>query len=284
MENNKLDIARVYLCGLAMGAADVVPGVSGGTIAFITGIYTRLLSAIESVNIEFLKLFFTGKFKKALSKIPFSFLIPLLLGIGTAIFSLAKVILYLLAHQPLFIWTFFLGLILASVVLLAREINIYNIKNAVIFTVGAVFAYGISVLTPIETPNSPLYTFLSGAIAICAMILPGISGSFLLVVLGKYQFILNAISTLDVMTILTFAAGAVCGILSFVRVLTYALKHYYSVTIALLTGIMFGSLRRIIIEIPALEVNISLVYAGICLAVGFLLPLILQKISKKMGQ
>ncbi len=282
MENsNKIKMFKYYLCGLAMGAADVVPGVSGGTIAFITGIYNNLLRAIESVDIRFLKLFFSGKFKEAFSKIPWSFLIPLILGIGTAIFSLAKFILYLLATHPLFIWTFFLGLILASVLILYKELPEKNIKNFIVFLIGSIFAWNISVLTPMETPNTPFLIFLSGAIAICAMILPGISGSFLLVVLGKYQFILGAISNLDFVSLGLFGAGAICGILSFVRILTYALNNFYSFTIALLTGIMFGSLRRIIASLPPLEFDISLFYALICTIVGIAVPLLLQKVADK---
>ncbi len=272
---------KTFLCGLAMGAADVVPGVSGGTIAFITGIYQDLLNAIKSVDINFAKLLFKGEVKKAFSLIPWAFLIPLLLGIFTAIFSLAKVILFLLHNHPLFIWSFFLGLILASVIVLYKALPEKSIKTFIIFLIGSIFAYTISSLTPISTPNSPLFIFLSGAIAICAMILPGISGSFLLVILGKYETILNSISTLDFTNIALFGMGAVCGILSFVRILSYALKNHYNITIALLLGIMFGSIKRITISLPELEFNLSLFYAGLCLVVGYLVPILLEKFANK---
>ncbi len=279
-KSNKIKPLKVYLCGLAMGAADVVPGVSGGTIAFITGIYQDLLNAIKSLDIEFIKLFFKGNFKAAFSRIPFAFLIPLLLGIFTAIFSLAKLILFLLTNYPLFIWTFFLGLILASVFILYKELPKKNIQSFIIFLLGSIFAYFISTLTPIETPNTKLFIFLSGAIAICAMILPGISGSFLLVILGKYHTILKAVTEFDGTTLLLFALGAVCGILSFVRILSYALSHYYNITIALLLGIMFGSLKRITLALPELEMNISLFYAFLCLSLGIIVPIALQKLAQ----
>ncbi len=280
-EKNK-NMIRTYFCGLAMGAADVVPGVSGGTIAFITGIYKDLLGAIASVDAEFFKLFFSLKFKQAFAKIPFAFLIPLLLGIVSAIISFAKAIVYLLANYPLFVWSFFLGLILASAFILYKELPERNIKSLCVFIVGFIFAYFLSSMhTVIAMPNTPLYIFLSGAIAICAMILPGISGSFLLVILGKYEFIISAIANFDIKTIVFFALGAMCGILAFVRVLNYALNHYYSLTLALLTGIMLGSIKRILLSMPPLEMNTDLAFAGLCLIMGLFLPLILQKIASK---
>lgn len=274
-------LLKTYFCGLAMGAADVVPGVSGGTIAFITGIYSELVNAIKSADMEFFRLFFSGKIREAFARIPFSFLLPLLLGIGTALFSLAKVIVYLLEFYPLFIWTFFLGLILSSAFLLYKELPNKNIKNFFIFLIGAIFAYFLSALPVMQTPDTYFFTFLAGAIAICAMILPGISGSFLLVVMGKYELILSALISFDIANILSFAFGALCGILSFVRVLSYALENYYSATIALLTGIMIGSVRRILLSIPAIEVDISLFYALICILLGLMLPLALQYVAGK---
>ncbi len=283
--HNKKKMLKNYLCGLAMGAADVVPGVSGGTIAFITGIYSELLQAIASVDTEFFKLLFSFKIKKAFSKIPFAFLIPLLFGILSAIVSLAKMIVYLLASYPLFVWTFFLGLILASAYILYKELPTKNLQSFLIFILGFIFAYALSSLESIVAlPNTAFYIFLSGAIAICAMILPGISGSFLLVILGKYEFIISAIANFDFKTIFCFALGAICGILAFVRVLNYALKHYYSLTLALLTGIMLGSIKRIILSIPPLEqASISaLGLACLCILLGISLPLILQKVAHKL--
>ncbi len=278
---NKSKMVKTYFCGLAMGAADVVPGVSGGTIAFITGIYKELLAAIASVDAEFFKLFFSLKIKQAFAKIPFAFLIPLLLGILTAIVSFAKVIVFLLANYPLFVWSFFLGLILASALILYKELPERSVKTFCVFVIGFIFAYLLSSMhTIIAMPNTGLYIFFSGAIAICAMILPGISGSFLLVILGKYEFIISAIANFDIKTIVLFALGAMCGILAFVRVLNYALKHYYSLTLALLTGIMLGSIKRILLSMPALEMNIDLAFASLCLVIGLFLPLVLQRIAK----
>ncbi len=278
--NNKNKMIRTYFCGLAMGAADVVPGVSGGTIAFITGIYKELLQAIASVDMQFFKYLFSFKIKQAFAKIPFAFLLPLLLGILTAIISFAKVIVFLLANYPLFVWTFFLGLILASAYMLYSELPKKNLQSFVIFVLGFVFAYFLSGLeTQVAMPNTPLYIFLAGAIAICAMILPGISGSFLLVILGKYEFILSAIANFDFETIVFFAMGAVCGILAFVRVLNFALKHFYSLTLALLTGVMLGSVKRILLSLPSVEMNIDLVFAAACLVLGLALPLLLQKVA-----
>ncbi len=283
MQNsNKIKSIKIFLCGLAMGAADVVPGVSGGTIAFITGIYEELLNSIKSIDINFMKLFFKGKFKEAFSLIPFSFLIPLFFGIFVSIFSLANLILFLLTNHPLYIWSFFLGLILASVLILYKELPNKTLQSLIIFAIGSLFAYFISTLTPLETPNTKLFTFLSGVIAICAMILPGISGSFLLVILGKYQTILTAVTNLDFTTLGFFALGAVCGLLSFVRLLTFALKHYYNFTIALLLGIMFGSLKRITLSLPKLEMNISLFYAFLCVLIGICVPIALQKLAKSI--
>ena len=175
----------LVLKGMGMGAADVVPGVSGGTIAFIVGIYEELINSIKSINTENLRLLFRGQFRSFWEGINANFLLSIVLGIGISIFSLAKIITYLLVNQPILVWAFFFGLVLASTWFVAKEIKQWQVKTAISFVIGAVLAYYITVATPAETPIHPLFIFLCGAIAICAMILPGISGSFILVLLGK---------------------------------------------------------------------------------------------------
>ncbi len=272
---------KLFFCGVAMGIADLVPGVSGGTIAFITGIYARLIEAIKSVDIEFIKLFFTGQFTKAFKKIPFNFLIPLLCGIVCAIFSLAHVIVYLLANKPLYIWTFFLGLILSSAYLLFKELKDKNFSSYLFLILGAMFAVFITELPFISLPDSLFFTFIAGCIAISAMILPGISGSFLLVLLGKYNTILNAVANLDIPVLLSFIAGALVGVLSFVRVLSYMLKHFYNYTVAFLTGIMCGSVKHILLQIPILYGITDYTIALICISIACIIPLLLNYFSNK---
>ncbi len=281
MTISKKEMIKVYLCGMAMGAADVVPGVSGGTIAFITGIYQNLLNAIQSFDKKFIQLFFTGKFADALKRIPFAFLIPLLLGIVTSIVSLANILIYLLEHEPLIIWTFFLGLILGSTFLLGKELPQKNAKSFFIFILGFFAALSLSYLPNMKLPDGYIYTAIAGAIAICAMILPGISGSFLLVIMGKYDTVLTAVTNFDIATLGSFIIGAICGILSFVHILNYALKHYYSATIAFLAGIMLGSLRHIILQIPMPESFSSVATIVIFTFVGYAIPLVLNKVANK---
>ena len=196
--NRKLkDYAFIALKGMGMGAADVVPGVSGGTIAFIVGIYEELLDSIKSINIHSLKLFFTGRLKEFWKAINGNFLFSLLFGIGVSVLSLARVITYLLVHQPILIWAFFFGLVLASTWFVSKDIRQWNWKTILSFLLGGIIAYYVTIATPAETPSHPLFIFLCGVIAICAMILPGISGSFILVLLGKYFYIMEAVKQLD---------------------------------------------------------------------------------------
>ncbi len=281
MSLSKKEMVKVYACGVAMGAADVVPGVSGGTIAFITGIYHNLLMAIQAFDRKFFQLFFTAKFKQALGQIPFDFLIPLLLGILTSIVSLANVIIYLLEHKPLMIWTFFLGLILGSTYLLARELPKKNVFSYIIFFLGFLLALSLSYLPSMQMPNGFLYTMIAGAIAISAMILPGISGSYLLVIMGKYDVIINAVAHFDVMTLGAFLIGAALGLLSFVRIVNFALKRFYSGTIAFLTGIMLGSLRHILMQIPSPAGVGDVLTIIIFTLIGIAIPLVLNKLANK---
>lgn len=229
-----------------MGAADVVPGVSGGTIAFITGIYERLIDAIKSINLTNLKLLFTGKFKEFWKSIDGTFLVCLVAGIATSLFSLAHLMTYLLDHQPILLWAFFFGLVLASTVFVGKDVA-WNWKTIIAFIAFTVLAFFIT-----SPENSPLnathdywYIFICGAVAICAMILPGISGSFILVLLGEYYFVLGAVKNFDIIIILIFLVGAVIGIVAFSHILSWLFKHVKMLTLASLTGFMFGSLNKI---------------------------------------
>ena len=294
MERKLKDYAFLTLKGMAMGAADVVPGVSGGTIAFIVGIYDELINSIKSINGESLKLFFTGKW--------IAFLFSIILGIGISIFSLAKVITWLLTDHPVLVWAFFFGLVLASTWFVSKDIKEWNWKTILAFIVGAAVAYYITVATPAETPTNLLFIFLCGAIAICAMILPGISGSFILVLLGKYFFIMEAVKTFNIKIILVFAAGALIGITTFSHLLSFALKHFRNITLSVLTGFMLGSLNKVwpwketvqtyvdshgVVK-PLVETNIlPNVYvweAAVLMVVGFLLVYLLEKLSAKSAK
>ncbi len=244
MEKRK-NYLLLVLKGCAMGAADVVPGVSGGTIAFITGIYEELINSIKSIDIQALKLLFTLRFTDFWKKINGSFLISVVGGIAISIFSLAKLMTWLLENHPIYIWSFFFGLIIASSVLVAKEIRQWDIFTVIALIAGACIAYTITVMTPASTPNTWWFIILSGAIAICAMILPGISGAFILLLLGKYTFILNAVSDLNIGILLLFIVGALLGITSFSHLLSWLLKNYHTLTVALLTGFMVGSLNKV---------------------------------------
>lgn len=225
-----------------MGAADVVPGVSGGTVAFITGIYEELLTSIKSVNLTALTLLFKQGPKAAWQHINGNFLLVLALGILTSVFSLAKIISGLLEQQPLLVWSFFFGLILASSFHMARQLKVWNLQVVGALLVGIVVAWGVAELKPAELPPAPLLVFLSGAIAICAMILPGISGSFILLLLGMYAHILSAVKELDLVILACFAAGCGIGLLSFANVLSWLFKRFHDLTVSLLTGFLIGSL------------------------------------------
>lgn len=233
------------LKGCAMGAADVVPGVSGGTIAFITGIYEELINSIKSIDLQALKLLLTFKLAEFWKKINGTFLLSVVGGIAISIFSLAKLMTWLLVNHPIYIWSFFFGLIIISSVLVAKEIKKWDIFTIISLLAGAAAAYTITVMSPASTPNTWWFIILSGAIAICAMILPGISGAFILLLLGKYTYILTAVSNLDVGTILLFVVGAAAGIISFSHLLSWLLKNYHTLTVALLTGFMVGSLNKV---------------------------------------
>lgn len=234
----------LYAKGIAMGAADVVPGVSGGTVAFISGIYDELLRSIASVP-HAVGLLLRGRIVAAWQAANATFLLVLLAGILTSVVSLARLITYLLEHQPIPVWSFFFGLILVSSHIVARDIQRWNWSRAVSFVLGAAFAYWITVASPVQWGSDPLSIFLAGAIAICAMILPGVSGSFILVLLGLYSFVLAAVKNLDLVVLALFASGCLIGIVSFAGVLRWLLVRWRDLTLAFLTGLMLGSLNKI---------------------------------------
>lgn len=245
MNRNISDYLLLLVKGMAMGAADVIPGVSGGTIALITGIYEELINSIRSINLKALKLLFSGKPAAFWKAINGNFLLSVLLGIGISIFSLAKGLTYLLHHYPILVWSFFFGLIVASAIYVARTIKNWNAGAVAAGIAGIVIAYFITVISPTEANSSWYYIFFSGVIAICAMILPGISGSFILVLLGMYAFILGAVGDLNIPVLLLFGAGAAIGIIGFSNFLSWLLKRHHTLTIALLAGFMVGSLNKI---------------------------------------
>lgn len=236
---------NVFIKGMGMGAADVVPGVSGGTIAFITGIYDELLDSIKSINPHAVKVLFKEGPVSFWQFINGNFLVTLIAGIALSFLSLAHLITYLLDAFPLMIWSFFFGLVVASGIHIAKEINFTCILSVVMMFFGAAIAYLITSSQPVQIEPSHLKIFAAGAIAICAMILPGISGSFILVLLGLYGFIIESVKALDVEVIVIFLSGCVTGLLSFVHLLSWLLKKYRSISIALLTGFLFGSLNAL---------------------------------------
>jgi putative membrane protein len=287
----------ITLRGICMGAADVVPGVSGGTMAFILGIYEELIEAIRSFNLPFIKALLSFKFKQATDLVSWRFLGALVLGILIAVFSLARVLAWLLENKPVLIWSFFFGLVLASVLIVGRNLERWNLPAVAWTALGTLGAYFLVGMVPVKTPEAPWFICLSGAVAICAMILPGISGSFILVLLGKYQYILGAVNERNFVVLAIFAVGIVFGITSFVRLLSWLLKKHRDLTMSLLTGLMLGSLRKVwpwkrtvatIVDshgqaIPVSQVNIlpsqwsGEVTAALILAlVGFLVVLSLE--------
>ncbi len=231
--------------GFCMGASDVVPGVSGGTMAFILGIYEELIGAIRSFDLYSLRLALTLKIRSFLEYTRWKFLSAVILGILTAVFSLARLLDWLLINRPVMIWSFFFGLILGSIVTVSRQVKRWNISSWSSLIAGILGAYILVGLVPVSTPNDLWFIFLSGAIAICAMILPGISGSFILVLLGKYQYVLNAVNQRDFVVLLVMALGACAGLAGFARVLSWLFREKHDLIVALLTGLMLGSLRKV---------------------------------------
>ncbi len=269
----------IFLRGLFMGTADVIPGVSGGTIALITGIYERLIHAISRIDFRFILYLFEGDFKRfkqnALEEIDYELFIPLFLGIGLAILTMSKVISFLLTNYPAVTFAFFFGLILSSAIFVYNHVDELNIKNFASLVIGFIFAIIFVGLNPIQANHTLPIIFLSGAIAICAMILPGISGAFVLLLLNQYEYMINALNNLQLVEIITFMIGALVGILSFSRVLDYLLTHHKSITMAFLVGLMIGTLRlpyeRIVVS---MESPVSIIIAAV---IGFAIVFILEK-------
>lgn len=228
-----------------MGAADVVPGVSGGTVAFITGIYQELIDSIKSINPAALVILFKQGPAPFWAHINGTFLLLLLLGIASSVLSLARLISYLLAQHPLLVWSFFFGLIAASSLHMARQIRQWRFATVASLLVGGVLAYGVTELPPSELSPDLLMFFAAGSVAICAMILPGISGSFILLLLGMYTHILTAVKELQWLLLLSFMAGCGIGLLSFSHLLSWLFRRFHDLTMALLTGFLLGSLNLV---------------------------------------
>lgn len=247
MQNNRStkDFALLVLKGMGMGAADVVPGVSGGTVAFISGIYEELISSINSISPSLISVWRKEGFAAVWKQINGSFLISVFGGVFISIFSLAKALSWLLENHPVLVWSFFFGLVLASVIFVGKEIKKWSLLSIALFIAGAGVAYWITILPVNAEVDSLPYLFLSGALAVCAMILPGISGSFILVLLGSYKAVLDAVHERKIAEVFTVGMGAVIGLLSFARLLKWLFEHYRNSTLALLTGFILGSLNKI---------------------------------------
>lgn len=305
MKRSFKDYIIISLKGMAMGAADVVPGVSGGTIAFISGIYEELLDSISSFNFGLIRVLKDKGFKSVWKKVNGSFLAALFTGVFISIISLAKLIETLLENHPILIWSFFYGLVLASIIYIGKQISKWNIGSFLFLILGGILAFYITTLNPMVSENSsPWFLFLAGMIAICAMILPGISGSFILVLLGAYKPVLNALNTRDFISIIVFMFGTIIGLLTFSRILKWFFSTYKNYTLATLTGFIIGSLNKIWpwketiswrtnskgIEVPfntssvspfSFEGDSQLMMAILLAIIGFGLILLIEKLAVK---
>lgn len=303
MENRKLNQhIFIALKGMAMGIAELVPGVSGGTIAFVTGIYEEFISSINNISFSTFKTLKNEGFAAFWKKLNGSFLLALFGGMIVSMLSFSKLISWLLEFHPIPIWAFFFGLVLASVIFVAKAITKWNVVSIILFTLGTVVAFYITTLPPSANTDSLPFLFLSGALAICAMVLPGISGAFILVLLGSYKTILDAVNDKDFKIVITVALGVIFGILSFARVLKWMFENYKDATLAVLTGFILGSLNKIwpwknILEVITvgkkeiiIDENISpfafegdsqLTFAIVTALIGFSLIFILEKTASK---
>jgi putative membrane protein len=259
MQRRLLDYLIIGFKGLAMGAADVVPGVSGGTIAFISGIYEELIESIDKVNLGVFKVWKKEGFKTAWNSINGSFLLALFSGIAISILSLAKFIKWLLHNQPILLWSFFFGLVLASILYIAKQIKGWSVKVVIAIVVTSILSYYITLAEPFASPDSPYYLLFCGFIAIIAMILPGVSGAFILLILGAYETAIDTINNLReglttgnmdmfkdaLLKFVLLGVGAVIGLKVFSKALNWMFKHQKNLTLAILTGFMIGSLNKI---------------------------------------
>ena len=274
----------IFIKGLFMGIADIIPGVSGGTIALITGIYIRLVHAISGINLRFISRLVKGDFegaKKNIGDIDFQLFIPLLTGIGLAIFLMSNLLDYLLQNFEASTYAFFFGLILASAVLLYKQIKGFSVKIMIFSIAGFLAGFFLSGLATLQIGHSLPVIFLSGMIAICAMILPGISGAFMLLFLGMYDYMIDVLKNLQFLEIFIFIFGALIGILAFSRVLNYILRKYESITISFLIGLMLGALRLLYDNVAStMDSIVHVVISGL---LGFLIILILMKFKKRVA-
>jgi len=246
MENRtKSQHIFIILKGMAMGIAELVPGVSGGTIAFVTGIYEEFIASITNVNMATFQTLRKEGFIAFWKKLNGNFLLALFTGMLISILSFSKIISWLLENHPIPVWSFFFGLVFASVLFVAKAIKKWNFLSVILFIIGTAVAYYITTLPPSANTDSLPFLFFSGALAICAMVLPGISGSFILVLLGSYKTILDAVNDKDFKVIITVALGTIFGILSFARLLKWMFANYKDITLAVLTGFILGSLNKI---------------------------------------
>ena len=297
----------VGLKGIGMGAADVIPGVSGGTIAFMTGIYEELVGSINNINGAAVKLLFRGRFREFWKHINGTFLVSLIAGILISIMSLAKLMSYLLTYEPIPTWAFFFGLIVASSVFILRDIKGWKFRDVVMLVLGIILGVVVCTLSPTETPDALWFIFLSGAIAICAMILPGISGSFILLILGKYKFMLDTLNRilsgdgvlLDYAVVVIFIFGALVGILAFSKFLHWLLARYHRSTLLVLAGFIIGSLvkvwpwsdmavvreaQQLRTGVPVIEVDLQIPAAVIFCVVGAALVTVLEIAAHRKEQ
>ena len=236
----------LFLRGVAMGAADIVPGVSGGTMAFIFGIYEELINSIKTVGQrDFVEAVLHFRLRQAFSLINWFFLLPLGLGVVAAIFAFAGLLEYFLTHHPVYLWSFFFGLILASVIVIARRIETWSWGLLAVLLFGVVGTFLLVGTVPAQTPDTWWFYILTGALASCAMILPGISGAYILVMLGKYQTVLSAVNQRDIFTLALIAFGAAIGLVTFAQILSWLFKRYHDYTVAVLIGLLLGSLRKV---------------------------------------
>jgi|TARA_B100001250_G_scaffold215321_1_gene184759 putative membrane protein len=245
----------LFFKGMLMGVAEIIPGVSGGTLAFITGIYKELIDSIKSVNLDSLKLLFKFQFKNFWYQINGNFLSTLLMGMIVSILILSRFIAFLLDNHHFKIWGFFFGLIICSAFIIFKSISKLTPLSYLLLSLGLVLSGYISLVAPSSTPNTNIFIFLSGAIAISAMILPGISGSFMLVFLSKYEFILSSLNSFEVNVLTIFLAGCVTGLVTFSRLLSYLFKNYYDNVVSILVGFLFGSLIKIWPFYEIIELN-----------------------------
>ena len=236
---------RLFFTGFTMGLVDLIPGVSGGTIAFLFGIYDELLYSIKVMSGQVPRLLLQGKFRAAYQAIPFSFLLPLVLGIALAIFSLVQIVTFFLENYPVQVWAVFFGLVVGSVLVVSKRVALWNVNRWLLLFAGFLLTYLVLGLPVMNTEATPLVLFATGAIAILAMILPGISGSLIMVILGQYEAVIGAVAERNIMKMFFFASGAILGLALFARLLSWLLRNYHSAVIAFLIGVMIGSLRRI---------------------------------------